>query len=142
MSPGDRDKVAARSEEDPLHPIPAPHESALKYLGTVKTPSKPAGAYRPPGARGQVTPIAFRREDEGGVAYVSAGSHSLGNTAAIFGKPRKRDIPGAEAVAITEDGGIVAAIPGEDENLSKAATKNKKKREAKKPRMQKPKPLG
>ncbi|KAL3952267.1 hypothetical protein ACCO45_013984 [Purpureocillium lilacinum] len=33
---------------DPLSPVPSPHESATAYLGTVKTPSKPAGAYRPP----------------------------------------------------------------------------------------------
>ena len=37
---------------DPLSQVPTPHASALAYLGTVKTPSKPAGAYRPPGARG------------------------------------------------------------------------------------------
>ena len=89
-------KEAARSQENPLHPVPAPHDSALRYLGTVKTPSKPAGAYRPPGARGQITPIAFRREDEGGAAYVSAGSLSTGISAATFGKPKKREVPGAE----------------------------------------------
>lgn len=126
-------KEASRTEADPLHPMPTPHESALKYLGTMKTPSKPAGAYRPPGARGQVTPIAFRREDEGGVAYVSAGNLSTGTSAAIFGKPRKREVPGAETAPATEDGTIVAAALGEgDEALSKAAAKNKKKREAKK----------
>ena len=126
-------KEAAHTEENPLHPMPAPHDSALRYLGTVKTPSKPAGAYRPPGARGQITPIAFRREDEGGVAYVSAGSLSTGISAAAFGKPRKREVPGAETAAAAENAALVAMAPGEgDENLSKAAAKNKKKREAKK----------
>lgn len=126
-------KEAAHTEEDPMRLMPAPHESALKYLGTVKTPSKPAGAYRPPGARGQVTPIAFRREDEGGAAYVSAGSLSLGSSAATFGKPRNREIPGAETAVAAEGGTAVTAVPGEsDEALSKAAAKNKKKREAKK----------
>ena len=114
--------------EDPFNPMPTPHASALAYLGTVKTPSKPAGAYRPPGARGQVTPLAFKREDEGGAAYISNGTSSLG-----FGKPRKREVPGAETVA--EDGkgtaGAAAAADG-DEQLSKTAAKNKKKREARK----------
>ena len=126
-------KEAARSQENPLHPVPAPHDSALKYLGTIKTPSKPAGAYRPPGARGQVTPIAFRREDEGGAAYVSAGSLSTGISAATFSKPRKREVPGAEIVPGADEAAIISVAPGDgDENLSKAAAKNKKKREARK----------
>ncbi|CAL8577921.1 hypothetical protein XPA_003730 [Xanthoria parietina] len=119
------------SIEDPLHPVPTPHASALEYLGTVKTPSKPAGAYRPPGARGQVTPLAFKREDEGGAAYVSNGSLSLGIGVNGFGKPRKREVPGAELAPEEGDGTTNAAVDG-DEQLSKAALKNKKKREAKK----------
>lgn len=118
--------------ENLLHPMPAPHASALTYLGTVKTPSKPTGAYRPPGARGQVTPLAFKREDEGGAAYVSNGSLSSGLAANGFGKARKRVVPGAEV--ISEDGGVALTagnVEGDD-NLSKAAIKNKKKREAKK----------
>ena len=115
---------------DPLHPMPTPHASALAYLGTVKTPSKPAGAYRPPGARGQVTPLAFKREDEGGAAYVSNGSFSLGSGVNGFGKSKRREIPGAEAV--TEDSSSAPAAADPEENLSKAAQKNKKKREAKK----------
>lgn len=114
---------------DPFHPFPTPHASALAYLGTVKTPSKPAGAYRPPGARGQVTPLAFKREDEGGAAFVSNGSLSLGSGVNGFGKPRKREVPGAEAAP--EADGVHPSADGED-NLSKAALKNKKKREAKK----------
>ena len=114
---------------NPLHPVPTPHASALSYLGTVKTPSKPAGAYRPPGARGTATPLAFKREDEGGAAYVSSGSFSFGNGANGFGKPRRREIPGAEVAA--DDPSMGAAAEG-DESLSKAAMKNKKKREAKK----------
>lgn len=113
---------------DPLNPVPPPHASALSYLGTVKTPSKPAGAYRPPGARGTVTPLAFKREDEGGAAYVSSGAIPFGG-ANGFGKPRRREVPGAEAA----EESVLGAAPTEgDENLSKAALKNKKKREAKK----------
>lgn len=118
--------------EDPLHPMPTPHVSALAYLGTVKTPSKPAGAYRPPGARGTPTPLAFKREDEGGAAYVSNGSLSLGLGANSFGKPRKREVPGAETVS-EDSQAMTGAAPAEnDENLSKAAAKNKKKRDARK----------
>ena len=120
---------AIQSLDDGLHTIPTPHSSALAYLGTVKTPSKPAGAYRPPGARGQMTPLAFKREDEGGAAYISNGSLSLGNSVNGFGKPRKREVPGAEAA--TEADAVVPGADG-DENLTKTALKNKKKREAKK----------
>ncbi|KAM5352082.1 hypothetical protein ACJ41O_004805 [Fusarium nematophilum] len=87
---------------DPLTPIPAAHASAAAYLGTVKTPSKPAGAYRPPGARGLATPLHFKREDEGGAAHVPAPA-------------AMRTVPGAEPVG--------------DENSSKS--KNKKKRNKK-----------
>lgn len=48
-------------------PAPPPSES-VKSLDAAKsaTPVKPAGAYRPPGARGLATPSIFKREDEGG----------------------------------------------------------------------------
>ena len=115
--------------EDPLNPVPTPHPSALAYLGTVKTPSKPAGAYRPPGARGSSTPLAFKREDEGGAAFISNGVYSLGSSANGFGKSR-RAIPGAETVS-DETAPLGTGAEG-DAELSKAALKNKKKREAKK----------
>ena len=121
--------VSTHPLETPLSPMPAPHSSALSYLGTVKTPSKPAGAYRPPGARGTVTPLAFKREDEGGAAYTSNGSFSLGGGPNGFGKQRRREVPGAEVASEELPAGPAAEG---DENLSKAALKNKKKREAKK----------
>lgn len=119
---------------DPLNPVPQPHSSAVAYLGTRKTPSKPAGAYRPPGARGTLTPLHFKREDEGGAAHQVSNGTSLVNSNG-FGRPR-RQVPGAEAVEPTVPG-ATPAVPGAaaadtDENLSKAALKNKKKREAKK----------
>ncbi|KAI9797942.1 MAG: hypothetical protein M1825_005665, partial [Sarcosagium campestre] len=123
-----------------LHPAPAPHSSAVAYLGTVKTPSKPAGAYRPPGARGQVTPLHFKREDEGGAAHVSnGGSPFAGGGVNGFGKPRRREVPGAESAlesslpGTAPGGGIsIAGVAEGEEGISKAAVKNKKKREAKK----------
>lgn len=48
---------------------PEPSESVKDLLKVAKpAPSKPAGAYRPPGARGLATPSIFKREDEGGAA--------------------------------------------------------------------------
>lgn len=125
--------------ENPLHPIPTPHPSALEFLGKIKTPSKPAGAYRPPGARGSATPLAFKREDQGGAAFVREMMAGKEPEANGFGprQPRRREVPGAETIdpklapGAAPGGGVSLAGEG-DENLSKAALKNKKKREAKK----------
>ena len=125
----------AAAHGDPLHPVPEPHASALTYLGTIKTPSKPAGAYRPPGARGTITPLHFKREDEGGAAHVmSNGTPSIGPNG--FGRPR-RQVPGAELAEASGVPGASAGVPGAEAadgggNLSKAALKNKKKRGNKK----------
>jgi len=122
---------------DPLHPVPTPHASALEYLGKAKTPSRPAGAYRPPGARGTATPLAFKREDEGGAAFVREMMAGNAPETNGFGPRRRREVPGAETVepklppGAAPGGGVSLTTDG-DENLSKAALKNKKKREAKK----------
>nr|POE48887.1 eukaryotic translation initiation factor 2a [Quercus suber] len=125
---------------DSVAPATTPHASALEFLGNVKTPSKPAGAYRPPGARGTATPLAFKREDEGGAAFVRElmSSRDTGSNGGPFrAGPRRREVPGAETVepklppGAAAGGGVSLAADG-DENLSKAALKNKKKREAKK----------
>lgn len=130
---------AVNSTENPLTPVPAPHPSALDFLSKVKTPSKPAGAYRPPGARGTATPLHFKREDEGGAAYTNTGISSTNAAFSNgFGKPRRREVPGAEPVETLQPGaapggGVILTPNGEGEGeLSKAALKNKKKREAKK----------
>ena len=125
------------SSSDPLCSVPTPHASAVAYLGTVKTPSKPAGAYRPPGARGQVTPLHFKREDEGGAAHVSNGVLPFATNAVHnFEKHKRREIPGSQAAlppGAAPGGGVsLTGAADTDENLSKAALKNKKKREAKK----------
>ncbi|KAK4157683.1 eukaryotic translation initiation factor eIF2A-domain-containing protein [Chaetomidium leptoderma] len=111
---------------DPLHPLPTPHASALAYLGAVKTPSKPVGAYRPPGARGAVTPLHFKREDEGGAAHVvSNGTPSLGPNG--FGRSRNQ-VPGAEPAGRPS---VPGAAVVDDGSVSKTASKNKKKRNKK-----------
>lgn len=126
---------------DPMHSIPAPHPSALEKLATVKTPSKPTGAYRPPGARGTTTPLHFKREDEGGSAFISNGVSNVGASSGVangFGRPRRREVPGAEAAdpnlppGAVPGGGVSLTTGDDNEPLSKAALKNKKKREAKK----------
>jgi translation initiation factor 2A len=140
-----QDATLHPSPSDPLNPVPVPHASALEYLGRRKAPTKPAGAYRPPGARGTSTPLHFKREDEGGAAF-TASNGTGGSTAPQpggsngFGRPR-RQVPGAELAAdpilppgAAPGGGVSLAGATEvaDENLSKTALKNKKKREAKK----------
>lgn len=116
------------AQGDALTPVPEPHSSATAYLGTVKTPSKPVGAYRPPGARGNATPWLFRREDEGGAAHVvSNGTQNVGPNG--FGRSR-RAVPGAEPLESSPAParGIPGAEPAGDEGGSK---KNKKKRNKK-----------
>jgi len=108
---------------DPLTPIPTPHESATAYLGTVKTPSKPVGAYRPPGARGLSAPLVFKREDEGGAAHVlSNGTQNVGPNG--FGRQR-RAVPGAEP---TESPAPSRGVPGAEPAGGDADAKKKKKR--------------
>lgn len=60
-----------------LPPPPTPNESVKNFeAGQRHTPSKPAGAYRPPGARGLATPAIFKREDEGGAPRVPTNGTS------------------------------------------------------------------
>lgn len=58
----------------PVAPIPS--ASALEHATSKPPPSKPAGAYRPPGARGLAAPSIFKREDEGGRPHRSSGGMS------------------------------------------------------------------
>ncbi|EWC45513.1 hypothetical protein DRE_05371 [Drechslerella stenobrocha 248] len=123
-----------------LPPAPPAHASAIGHKSA--TPAKPAGAYRPPHARGSATPLHFKREDEGGAHHVAGSSLSFGNGHSDglngFGKPRKRDVPGATAAVasgaapgggVSLEGTGVGGDKGEG-GLSKSALKNKKKREA------------
>ncbi|KAF4615117.1 hypothetical protein D9613_003458 [Agrocybe pediades] len=58
-----------------IPPAPAPAESVKALAAVAKpVPTKPAGAYRPPGARGLATPSIFKREDEGGPSMNGTGS--------------------------------------------------------------------
>ncbi|KAF3942061.1 hypothetical protein ABW19_dt0202568 [Dactylella cylindrospora] len=122
-----------------LPPPPTPHASAVGHKSA--TPAKPAGAYRPPHARGSATPLHFKREDEGGAAHVAGSSSLFGNGSSEtngFGRSRRREVPGAMPAAVpgaAPGGGVslegtgVGGDKGEG-GLSKSALKNKKKREA------------
>ncbi|KAJ3891070.1 eukaryotic translation initiation factor eIF2A-domain-containing protein [Lentinula edodes] len=61
-------------------PPPSPsvslYQLSLKNSGADGTPTKPAGAYRPPGARGNATPAIFKREDEGGFSRTPSGQNT------------------------------------------------------------------
>jgi translation initiation factor 2A len=59
---------------------PQIHSSALAQAdstGGTATPTKPAGAYRPPHARGTLTPAAFKREDEGGIPQTNGFNNGI-----------------------------------------------------------------
>ncbi|KIJ10832.1 hypothetical protein PAXINDRAFT_172050 [Paxillus involutus ATCC 200175] len=59
----------------PRAPQPAPSVLAAA-LTSKPAAAKPAGAYRPPGARGLATPAIFKREDEGGAPRMPTGNGS------------------------------------------------------------------
>jgi len=86
-----------------LPAAPTPSESVA--LSPVKPPAaKPAGAYRPPGARGLAAPSIFKREDEGGAPRMPSNGTSTpprvpGSASHQGGKGnnRQRYVPGAAA---------------------------------------------
>lgn len=58
--------------------------------------AKPAGAYRPPGARGALAPDVFKREDEGGPSHMMGSSGASSPNPMFRGaKPAQRYVPGA-----------------------------------------------
>ncbi|KAL1740538.1 eukaryotic translation initiation factor eIF2A-domain-containing protein [Schizophyllum fasciatum] len=92
----------ARIEDVPPFPAqipPAPTPAAsVSQVDAPKPVSKPAGAYRPPGARGLAAPSIFKREDEGGAPRLPTnGTHSPAG--ARSPEPRvpgqRRHVPGA-----------------------------------------------
>ncbi|KAG6375727.1 eukaryotic translation initiation factor eIF2A-domain-containing protein [Boletus reticuloceps] len=79
-----------------IPPAPQPSPSVLAAALTSKAMvAKPAGAYRPPGARGVATPAIFKREDEGGTPRVPTGSGTVsGSATPPRGYNRGPSIPG------------------------------------------------
>lgn len=88
-----------------LSPPPAPSTN-IQSRGPA-TPLKAAGAYRPPHARGTLTPTAYKREDEGGAPYVAptngsipgappgAATNGRSNEPYRAGGSARRGVPGA-----------------------------------------------
>ncbi|KAI5475647.1 hypothetical protein MNV49_001064, partial [Pseudohyphozyma bogoriensis] len=120
-----------RPENPELFPFPAALETApvpsvsAQSAVPVKV-AAPAGAYRPPHARGTLTPTLFKREDEGGAAYNPGSTNNFpqqgnGRTSPTFGSRARRTIPGA---APPTDG---ASGPS-DENSSRRKKKNDNKK--------------
>ncbi|KAJ8590702.1 translation initiation factor eIF-2A [Rhizopogon salebrosus TDB-379] len=83
----------------PTIPVaPQPSLSVLTAALTAKPiAAKPAGAYRPPGARGLATPAIFKREDEGGAPRMPTGSGSA--TPPRRGPNRSPNPPGSMGYA-------------------------------------------
>lgn len=84
------------------------------------------GAYRPPHARGTLTPTLFKREDEGGLAYVpnGAGAYAItnGRTSPTFGTRNRRAIPGAAT-----PGGVVVELDADGKPRRKKKENGKRK---------------
>lgn len=85
--------------------------------------TKPAGAYRPPGARGLATPTIFKREDEGGVAQTP--SNGISNPPSRTGTPANgRYVPGAGR----RQRAVPGAPPPGSPTPQEEGKKNKKKK--------------
>ncbi|KZT18898.1 translation initiation factor eIF-2A [Neolentinus lepideus HHB14362 ss-1] len=82
-------------------PAPAPGPSVASLASVEKpTPTKPLGAYRPPGARGLATPAIYKREDEGGLPSSGQSTPSRGYSrspapGAHDQRNGRRHVPGA-----------------------------------------------
>ncbi|GAA6008978.1 translation initiation factor 2A [Rhodotorula paludigena] len=101
----------------PLEGAPASSISVSSAVTSAPKPAAPAGAYRPPHARGTLTPNVYKREDEGGAAYSGSNGANLfphsqsanGSGAGGFGQRGARKVPGAAPVP-----GAGGAQGGED----------------------------
>ncbi|GAA6062758.1 hypothetical protein JCM10212_005554 [Sporobolomyces blumeae] len=101
---------------------PAPAASIAVTTAPAPKPATAGGAYRPPHARGTLTPSVYKREDEGGAAYTSNGTnpfpHSGGNNG--------REVPGFAARNARR--GIPGAPPGAGQGAEDPLANRKKKK--------------
>ncbi|KAH7890149.1 eukaryotic translation initiation factor eIF2A-domain-containing protein [Phlebopus sp. FC_14] len=128
-----------------LPPAPQPAPSVLATALTAKPAgAKPAGAYRPPGARGQAAPAIFKREDEGGAPRVPTGSATpprghhngrgphappgSGTPNGVYQNGGRRQVPGAAPRTTTGSPGPDAAggAAGQDKKRKKKEKKKEK----------------
>jgi translation initiation factor 2A len=121
----------------PTIPVaPEPSESVQDLAKVAKpAPTKPAGAYRPPGARGLATPSIFKREDEGGAARMPTN----GTSKPPRGVYNRSPAPGSNGYGGgQQNGGGKRHVPGAAPKHSGSSTpderekKNKKKKDKKK----------
>lgn len=129
------DAIAAFPQGVPLAPEPSASVSDMAKLAKP-TPSKPAGAYRPPGARGQATPSLFKREDEGGAARMPTNGTATPPRGPYTRSPGP--VPGSNGYAQGQQNGGRRHVPGAPPPNANSPTpedrekKNKKKKDKKK----------
>ncbi|KAF8888252.1 eukaryotic translation initiation factor eIF2A-domain-containing protein [Infundibulicybe gibba] len=112
-----------------IPPAPPPSDSVRNHEAEKKpAPAKPAGAYRPPGARGLATPAIFKREDEGGAPRVPTNG-----TATPPRGYNRSPAPGAPANGYGTNGnsGARRHVPGAPKSPSPAPDGDKKNRKRK-----------
>lgn len=110
-----RPRVLSQLQSFPavIPPAPAAHESVALYRPKGETSNgadaKPAGAYRPPGARGTLASDAYRRDDND----VSSGATT---PTPMFkgGKPSERYVPGGGVPGAPKPGAAANGTKGED----------------------------
>ncbi|KAG8861249.1 hypothetical protein FRB96_003199 [Tulasnella sp. 330] len=78
-APAPSESVESYKAAKPTRQSPAASTTILTDI-LFRSASKPAGAYRPPGARGSSTPSIFKREDEGGDPYSASPSRNGSTT--------------------------------------------------------------
>jgi translation initiation factor 2A len=139
------DAVPQFGQTIPVAPEPG---ASVKDLAMIAKPAlaKPAGAYRPPGARGLATPSIFKREDEGGAVRMPTN----GTSTPPRGPYNRSPAQGANGYG-PQNGGrrhVPGAAPqhtgssAPDEREKKNKKKKDKKKEAAKDREQNAGPHG
>lgn len=118
-----------------IPPAPEPSESVKGIAAVSKpTPSKPAGAYRPPGARGSATPSIYKREDEGGAPSGTSTPSRGYNRSPVPGAPVNGYVNGQNGDRQQRNGR--RHVPGAPHSPSPGPdgdkAKNRKKKTAKK----------
>ncbi|KDQ34142.1 hypothetical protein PLEOSDRAFT_1095628 [Pleurotus ostreatus PC15] len=118
-----------------IPPAPEPSESVKGIAAVSKpTPSKPAGAYRPPGARGSATPSIYKREDEGGAPSGTSTPSRGYNRSPVPGAPVNGYVNGQNGDRQQRNGR--RHVPGAPHSPSPGPdgdkAKNRKKKAAKK----------
>ena len=123
-----------------IPPAPQPSPSVLAATPTSKpAATKPAGAYRPPGARGLATPAIFKREDEGGAPRVPTGNGTLSGSATPprgyngisqngHGQAGRRYVPGAAPRTPPPAGDQGQGQGGQGQGQDKKRKKKEKKK--------------